>query len=161
MHQLDPVGTRETVKRALEEGSKEVRVAAIECLGTEADDLPYLLTQAKARSKEVRAAALISLARVDAMEAINALKKELTTDNVAFPVIVAIQKCEHPSLLQHLTDEAEREFSTVFSTTDEKIVTASTKSFARIAELLESAARRCDGTSCTRSLFATSTSTSE
>ncbi len=33
MHQLDPGGTRELVKQALESGSKEVKVAAIECLG--------------------------------------------------------------------------------------------------------------------------------
>src|SRR5438270_670712 len=33
MHALDPAGTRELVKQALEEGSKEVKVAAFSCLG--------------------------------------------------------------------------------------------------------------------------------
>ena len=39
MHALDPAGTRELVKQALEGGSKEVKVAAIACLGAEPEDL--------------------------------------------------------------------------------------------------------------------------
>jgi hypothetical protein len=39
LHKLDAEGTRDTVKQALDEGSKEIRVAAIECLGTSGDDL--------------------------------------------------------------------------------------------------------------------------
>ena len=55
MHALDPAGTRDLVKQALEAGSKEVKVAAIECLGAEPDDLSYLLEQASAKAQDVRA----------------------------------------------------------------------------------------------------------
>ena len=42
MHELDPEGTRDYVKRALDEGSKEMRVQAIECLGHDPEDLVFL-----------------------------------------------------------------------------------------------------------------------
>ena len=45
------------VKKALDEGSKEMKVVAIECLGAEAEDLSFLLEQSKAKAKDVRAAA--------------------------------------------------------------------------------------------------------
>ena len=41
MHDLDPAGTRELVKQALDDGSKEVKVVAIECLGGDPEDLAY------------------------------------------------------------------------------------------------------------------------
>ena len=63
MHRLDPEGTRETVKQALDEGSKEVKVVAIECLGDTPDDLSFLLEQAKAKAKDVRAAAFKALGK--------------------------------------------------------------------------------------------------
>ena len=62
MHQLDPSGTREIVKQALENGSKEIKIAAIECLGDWPDDLNYLLEQSSAKTKDVRRAALKALA---------------------------------------------------------------------------------------------------
>jgi hypothetical protein len=62
IHRLDPEGSRELVQQALNEGSKEMKVAAVECLGTSDDDLTYLMDQAKAKAKDVRAAALRALA---------------------------------------------------------------------------------------------------
>ena len=61
MHALDPAGTRELVKQALDDGSKEVKVVAIECLGAEPDDLSYLIEQAAAKAQEVRQAAYRAL----------------------------------------------------------------------------------------------------
>src|SRR6266567_3660653 len=43
MHQLDPAGTLELCKTALEDGSPEVKAAAIGCLGKHEDCLPLLL----------------------------------------------------------------------------------------------------------------------
>src|SRR4051794_17529236 len=57
MHALDPAGARDLVKQGLEDGSKEVRVAAVECLGGSPEDLSYLVEQVSAKAKEVRAAA--------------------------------------------------------------------------------------------------------
>jgi hypothetical protein len=65
MHQLDPGGTRDVVKQALEDGSKEVKVAAIECLGQDRDDISYLLEQAAAKAQEVRQAAYRALVPFD------------------------------------------------------------------------------------------------
>ena len=56
MHKLDPTGCRDLVQLALNDGSKEVKVAAIECLGDGEEDLAYLLEQSKAKAKDVRAA---------------------------------------------------------------------------------------------------------
>jgi hypothetical protein len=79
IHELDPEAARPLIKQALEEGSKEMRVAAIECLGGAADDLSHLLEHAKAKAKDVRAAALRALTIVGAgaADAIAALKKAI------------------------------------------------------------------------------------
>jgi hypothetical protein len=69
MHRLDPQGSREVIKSALDEGSKEIRVAAVECLGVSEDDLVYLMQQASSKAKDVRAAALRALATTGARKA--------------------------------------------------------------------------------------------
>ena len=61
IHQLAPAIAREHVKKALEEGSKDVKLAAIECLGTAEEDLNFLLEQGRAKSQDVRAAAISAL----------------------------------------------------------------------------------------------------
>jgi hypothetical protein len=61
MHALDPAGARDLVTHALEDGSKDVRVAAVGCLGGSPDDLSYLVEQVSAKVKDVRAAAYRSL----------------------------------------------------------------------------------------------------
>ena len=68
MHRLDPAGTLELCKQALLDGSAEVKVAAIACLGQHEDCLPLLLEQANAKNKQVRAAALEALAEHDRPE---------------------------------------------------------------------------------------------
>lgn len=65
MHRIAPDQARELVIQALESSSKEVKVIAIECLGDSDDDLNYLLEQAQAKAKDVRAAALLSLGRLN------------------------------------------------------------------------------------------------
>lgn len=79
MHRIAPQASRDLVMKALEEGSKDVKLAAIECLGDLEEDLSFLLEQTKARSKEVRAAALLSLSRLSSPEAQNVLLKTLET----------------------------------------------------------------------------------
>jgi hypothetical protein len=78
MHAIDPAGSREAVKQALEAGSKEVKVAAIECLGAEPDDLSYLIEQASAKAQEVRQAAYRALSGIDHDDAVAVLQKALT-----------------------------------------------------------------------------------
>ena len=78
MHALDPDGTRPLVKEALDGGSKEVKVVAIECLGSHPEDLNFLLEQAAAKAQEVRQAAYWALATIGDEAAIAALQKAAT-----------------------------------------------------------------------------------
>jgi hypothetical protein len=86
LHKLEPDKAREAVKRALDEGSKEMRVAAIECLGSSAEDLAILLEHAKAKAKDVRAAALRALAGCDAAEAEEVLREAFKSGNIELAV---------------------------------------------------------------------------
>ncbi len=69
MHTIAPDLARELVMKALEEGSKEMKVVAVECLGDSDEDLGYLLEQARAKAKDVRAAAMVSLSRMNSKDA--------------------------------------------------------------------------------------------
>jgi len=51
LHQLDPAGMVELCKTALEEGSPDVKAAAIACLGKHEDCLPLVLEQTNAKNK--------------------------------------------------------------------------------------------------------------
>jgi hypothetical protein len=77
MHALDPAGTRELVKQALEAGSKEVKVAAVACLGSDKEDLSFLIEQVGAKAADVRAAAYHALSRIDDQAAMGVLEKAL------------------------------------------------------------------------------------
>lgn len=78
MHALDPNGTRDLVKQALDGGSKEVKVAAIACLNSATEDLPYLIEQAGAKAQDVRGAAYHALAAIDDPAAVAVLEKAIT-----------------------------------------------------------------------------------
>src|SRR5262249_12276506 len=73
MHRLDKASTPPHVQRSLEDGSKEVRIAAISCLGDSPDDLPFLLEQVKAKAKDVRTAALRALGSSSSDDAVKVL----------------------------------------------------------------------------------------
>ncbi|MBM4089301.1 MAG: HEAT repeat domain-containing protein [Planctomycetes bacterium] len=108
MHRLDPAGTRACVQRALEEGSKEMRIAAIDCLGDSPDDLPFLLEQVKAKTKDVRAAALRALGRGDADDAVKALCDSIRGGDLALAV-TPIRASRNRAVWDALLAAAERE----------------------------------------------------
>lgn len=89
-HQLDPVATRPLVRRALDDGGKEVRIAAIACLGDSSEDLAFLLEQVKSKSKtkpkEAREAALSALGRLAAPEADQVLCEAIGGEDFALAV---------------------------------------------------------------------------
>src|SRR4051812_5537161 len=68
MHQLDPAASIELCKSALEEGSPEVKAAAVACLAKHEEHIPLVLEQANSKNKIVRAAALEALADHDRPE---------------------------------------------------------------------------------------------
>lgn len=68
LHQLDSTGSIELCKTALEEGSPEVKVCAIACLGKHEDCIPLVMEQSNSKNKAIRAAALEALAGHDRPE---------------------------------------------------------------------------------------------
>jgi hypothetical protein len=132
MHALDPAGTRELVKQALDGGSKEVRVAAISCLGAAADDLSYLIEQASAKAQEVRQAAYLALAAIDHPDAVAALQKAASGKDLELAV-EALQKCSSVNLLDFLLAEAGQELAALAKTKDKKEIS---KKVARTQSLL-------------------------
>jgi hypothetical protein len=123
MYQLDPAGSREIVTRALEDGSKEVRVAAIACLGESPEDLLFLLDQAKSKSKDVRQAALEALARSGSPEAVAALRSAFESDHIDLTIRL-IQNSRIPDVLEFVLEVASRQLETLLKikTADKKEV---------------------------------------
>jgi hypothetical protein len=115
MHQLDPPGTREIVKHALENGSKDIKIAAIECLGDAPDDLNFLLEQSSARTKDVRRAALNALAKSDSEAVVETLRKAMMGGDLDIAVL-PIRHSRSPNLLQSVIDAAGKHLEALFKT---------------------------------------------
>ncbi|QEH36066.1 hypothetical protein OJF2_46240 [Aquisphaera giovannonii] len=109
MHRIDPHAARPHVLRAFEEGSQEVRVAAIGCLGDSPDDLPFLMQNAKSRSRDVQAATLKALARSGADEAARTLCEAIRTGALE-QAVEPVRESRHPIVAGFLIDEAEAQF---------------------------------------------------
>lgn len=105
MHQLDPEATKPLVDAALEDGSKEVKLAAIACLEGRADAVEFLLAQVKAKAQDVRAAALQAISSIDTPEVIEVLKKALASGDAGL-VATFVPKNPSAELKQFLVDEA-------------------------------------------------------
>lgn len=105
MHKLDPKATAPLVEEALESGSKEMKIAALLCLGSAREHLPHLLEQAKARNKEVRAAALKALAKFKDEEVVETLIKALSGTDLESAAGPASEN-PSPKLAKFLLDEA-------------------------------------------------------
>ena len=84
MHDLDPDASRGLVEKCLEEGSKEMKVAAIECLGGADADIGYLLEHSRAKAKDVRSAALRALLKAPrkSVESMKSLLKAIEGDDL-------------------------------------------------------------------------------
>ncbi len=121
MHRLDPQGSRPLIQSVLSDGSQEMRVAAVECLGTADDDLVYLLDQARSRAKDVRAAALRSLAvaGVSRPDVVAALKKAVAgTDLELF--MPRANECALTEIQEYVLEQAEQQVKELLSSNDKK-----------------------------------------
>lgn len=137
LYRLDPRGSRDLVELALEEGAKEVGVAAIECLGDSPDDLPHLLEKANAKAKEVRAAALQGLARRVMDDAIIAVfQKSLAGKDLDIAVQPACA-CRHPELLRHLVSDAQSQLAELLKLKDKAKVPAALERFNSFLNVFE------------------------
>jgi hypothetical protein len=105
IHRLDPHGSRALIQQALADGSKEMKVAAIECLGSDDDDLIYLLEQAKAKAKDVRAATLRALSAVGgaAANVVAALKKAVAGPDLEL-LVDRIKQCPLPEIQAYVLE---------------------------------------------------------
>lgn len=128
MYRLDPGSARPLVKQALQEGAKEMRVGAIECLGQEAEDLPILLGHVDDRSIDVRRAVYQALAAINAPEAIAAIKKVLRSSDLEL-VTHAIYQHSIPEIVNAALEEAKSEFEVLLKSEDQKAFEANFTQF--------------------------------
>jgi hypothetical protein len=121
IHRLDPEGSRELIQSVLNDGSKEMRVAAVECLGTSAGDLAHLMEHAKAKAKDVRAAALRALTAVTSRtsDVVVTLKKAIAGVDLEL-IVDRVKRCAMPEIQDYVLDEAEQSLATLLKTKDKK-----------------------------------------
>ncbi|MHC4398511.1 MAG: HEAT repeat domain-containing protein [Planctomycetota bacterium] len=117
MHRLDPVAAHELVEQALETGTKEMKVAALVCLRHSKEDLPHLLEQATAKSKEVRAAALEGIAKFQDDQVVDTLMKALSGADLELAAAPASEN-RSPKLLTFLLSGAEQQLDDLFRAKD-------------------------------------------
>ena len=115
MHQLDPPGTREIVKQALEDGSKEMKIVAWNAWVTRPKTCHFLLEQSSAKNKDVRRAALKALGKQESDAAIEALRKAMMGGDLDIAVL-PIQQNRSAKLLGLVIDEAGRQLEALFKT---------------------------------------------
>ncbi|MCY3006897.1 MAG: HEAT repeat domain-containing protein [Planctomycetota bacterium] len=119
MHTIDPVFARETVKESLVGGSPDVKVAAIECLGGDAEDFSYLIEQSKASAKNVRQAAYCALCKVANEESLAILIKGIDGKDLEL-VARAASDSKPPELVDAALDRARKLLVEVPSNSDKK-----------------------------------------
>lgn len=121
MHKLDPEGSRDVIQSVLNDGSKEMKVAAVECLGTTPEDLAYLMDQARAKAKDVRAAALRALANAGSRQAdvIAMLKKAIAGDDLEL-FVERITQSQLPEIQDFVLEQSEQQFAQTLKCKDKK-----------------------------------------
>jgi hypothetical protein len=120
MHRLDSAGTLELCKKALEDGSVEVKVTAIGCLGEHEECLPLVLEQVNAKNKQLRAAALTALASRDRPE-ITKIFSELVKGKELDILAGPFRALRNPQVLNSLLDEGRRVFELLLKGDGEQI----------------------------------------
>jgi hypothetical protein len=142
MHRLSPDVARRHVQVALEDGSKEIRVAAIGCLGTSPEDLTFLLEQSKSKAKDVRAAAYMGLSRLPDDQAVRSLISSLGSSDLEI-AIESLQASRSPEVLAAILAAAESQVKHLVES-KEKDKTKTGKEVTRLLQLLQCLARRDD-----------------
>ena len=122
MHALDPDGTRELVKAALDgkETSKEVRIAAIGLLGP--DDLDFLVEQAGSKTQDVREAAYTALAKIDDPKAVAVLEKAFGGKDFQLALNVVSGDGQPARLTDLLVSEARKGLAALTAAKTKKLV---------------------------------------
>lgn len=121
MHRLDAVGTRETLEKVLAEGSKAMKVAAIECLGDSEADAGLLIQQSRAKAQEVRAAALGAMLKAPSRtpEALKILFKALDGNDLTH-ITHAVSSANVPEVDAAVIELAREKMESLLKPKDEK-----------------------------------------
>lgn len=117
MHRLDPEATRPLVEEALDRGSKEMKLEALVCMGHSRENLPHLLEQARAKAKEVRAAALRALAKFGDEEVVETLVQALSGGDLELAAGPASAN-PSPKLLAFVLETCDRQLNDLPATKD-------------------------------------------
>lgn len=136
VHELDPAGTLELCKTALEDGSPDVKAAAIGCLGKHEECLPLVLEQTNAKNKQLRAAALEALAEHDRPE-VTTLFIELVKGKALDILAGPFRALRNKQVLNSLLEEGRRVFGLVVKGDSEQV--------ARFEEILACLGSRREG----------------
>ncbi len=120
LHRLDPGAGVELAKAALEEGSADVKEAAIACLGQHEEFLPLVLEQATAKNKVLRAAALEALAQYDRPE-VEKLFVEMLSGKSLELLAKPFRVVRNPQLLAALLAEGRRVFGLLLKNDETQI----------------------------------------
>lgn len=132
MHRLDREATRAAIDQALESGSKEVKLAALECLKGSREAIPYLLEQAKAKSHEIRRVALRSLAEFTDDAVVDALIQALSGKDHEL-ASQAVSRNQSPRLLAFLLAEAEKQLAGLLVANKDEAKERSVRFYALLA----------------------------
>ncbi len=135
LHQLDPAETLPLCKTALEDGSPDVKVAAIACLGKHEDCLPLVLEQTKSKNKSLRAAALEALTPHD-LPAVRKLFIELVQGTNLGEAIGPLRIVQNREVFDALLAEANKALA--------KALKNETEGVLRYFEILQCLERRTD-----------------
>ena len=119
LNRLDAKATQPIVDEALEDGSKEVKLQAINCLQGRSDSVEFLLTQVKARSKDIRRAALQALSIIDKPKVIEVLKTALSGPDVEL-VASHVAANKNKELKAFVVEAAERSLEELLATEPKK-----------------------------------------
>lgn len=136
LHRLEPTSARPFVEQALEEGSKEVKVAAIGCLGSGPDDLNFLLEQAAGKAADIRRVALAALAEINSPLAIEALSKAINGKDLSLAA-PALTKCQHPQVIELLHATIQKNVASLRETKDKKKITSLVGTLETLLETLQ------------------------
>lgn len=139
-HQLDPQAARAVVLDAFENGSKEMKIAALGCLGDSPQDLPHLIEQAQSKLKDVRRVALARLGKFTDDASIGLLEKVLSSSDREMAV-PSIQVNTSKKLWDVVLATTRKEFSELFTIKEKAKLD---KALVRFQELLNCYAQRSD-----------------
>ncbi len=119
LYHLQPETARPLVEAAFESGSKEMKIAALSCLGDSKEDLPHLLEQYASKAKDVRSVVLERLARFKGKEVDEVFEKAISSADVELATD-AIRQTQNARIVKIAQQQTVACFEELFKTTSKK-----------------------------------------